>query len=143
MMPLQLELAEVARPLPPKHHISDAAFAFLNHLRFTAMACRSKPRADLFQACALLHVTPTATHQAHADALVRCLGEALGKQPKMHAPGTVEMSFDECWLVQLGEAMAQSDDSSVAFLLSSRVRSENRRLIRFLICRTSKHFALH
>ncbi|MEL6808343.1 MAG: hypothetical protein AAFO97_11225 [Pseudomonadota bacterium] len=73
---------------------------------------------------------------------MRCLAEALAKQPRLLAPGTIEMSFDENWLVQLAEAIAQEDDGSIAFLLNSRVLPEHRRLVRFLVGRISECFSL-
>lgn len=142
MVPLRLDLATDARPVPQQRQVSDPAFAYLNFLRFMSMSCRAKPRTDLFQACALLHASRSASREAHAEALMRCLAEALAKQPRLLAPGTVEMSFDENWLVQLGEAIAQEDDGSIAFLLKSRVLPEHRRLVRFLVGRISECFPL-
>ena len=142
MVPLRLDLAIAPRRNPPARQISDGAFAFLNHLRFMSMSCRSKRRTDLFEACALLHATRSASQEAHAEALMRCLAEALGKQPRLHAPGTVEMTFDETWLLQLGQAIAAEEDASIAFLLKSRVLPQHRRLVRFLIGRISEYFCL-
>ncbi|WP_254685014.1 hypothetical protein [Tateyamaria omphalii] len=122
--------------------VSDGALGFLNHLRFVSMTCRAKRRADLFEACALLHATRSASQEAHAEALMRCLAQALGKQPRLYAPGTVEMTFDESWLLRLGQAIAVGDEGSVAFLLKSRVLPEHRRLVRFLVGRISEFFAL-
>jgi hypothetical protein len=138
MVPLRLELQADTRP---PHRVSDTGSAFLNHLRFTAMACRAKPRADLFEACALLQATRSASLQAHSDALMRCLAQALGAQPKLLAPGTDEITFDESWLLRLGETIAQQDTQSTAFLLASRVLPEHRRLVRFLVGRISASFA--
>ena len=112
----------------------------LNFLRFTAFSCRVKPRTDLFKACALLHVNRSQSLESHAEALMRCLQEALGKSPKLHAPGTAEMSFDEAWLVQLGDAIARDNQASIAFLLRSRVLPEHRRLVGFLVGRISEFF---
>jgi len=119
------------------------AWAFLNHLRFVAMECRVKPRTDLFEACALLKVERSASRDAHAEALMRCLSEAFGKPARLFAPGTTEQTFDEQWLMRLGMACGQSDEDSVRFLLSSRVAFENRRLVRFLIGRIAECFSLN
>lgn len=119
------------------------AWAFLNHLRFVAMECRVKPRTDLFEACALLKVERSASRDAHAEALMRCLGEAFGKPARLFAPGTTEQTFDEQWLMRLGMACGQDDEDSVRFLLSSRVAFENRRLVRFLIGRIAECFSLN
>ena len=140
MVPLGLPNQAEQTPASP---FDAEAMALLNHLRFVAMACRSKPRADLFEACALLQVTRSATQEAHADALMRCLREALGQQPKLHAPGTLETSFDEAWLMQLGIACATKNEASIAFLLRSRVAPENRRLVRYLMTHVSERFSLN
>lgn len=126
----------------PKPEVSAEAFAFVNHLRFVAMSCRVKPREDLFEACALLHVSRSESQVAHAEALMRCLDQALGSKSRLHAPGVAEMTFDESWLMQLGLASARGDESSLAFLLASRVHREHRRLVRFLIGRISDCFSL-
>jgi hypothetical protein len=119
---------------------SDAAF--LNHLRFVSMKCRAKPRTDLFEACALLQVSRGASCEAHAETLMRCLGDAMGKRLTLYAPGTTELSFDEAWLLQLGRALKGGDSASAAFLLNSRVAREHRRLVRYLVGRVSEYFPL-
>jgi hypothetical protein len=127
---------------PPEPELDAASASFLNHLRFVAMTCRAKRRANLFEACALLQISRTASCEAHADALMRCLGDAIGKRITLFTPGTTEISFDEAWLLQLGRALNQGDDASAAFLLNSRVVREHRRLVRFLVARISEHFSL-
>ena len=121
---------------------SSGAMSLLNYLRFTSMECRAKPQTNLFEACALLHVTQSAERDAHADALMRCLSEALGKPAKLFAPATTEVSFDEKWLIQLAVASKAQDEASMRFLLTSRVSAENRRLVRFLMARISEYFPL-
>lgn len=139
MVPLTSSVQPESNRAP---NIAPIAFDFLNHLRFVAMGCRAKPRADLFKACALLHFNRSDSVEAHADALMRCLAQALGKPARLHAPGTAELTFDESWLVQLKTAVANHDESSLSFLLRSRIVPEHRRLIRFLICHISEHFPL-
>jgi len=139
MVPLRLE---TGTQFVPERRLSDEAFAFLNHLRFIAMGCRAKRRTDLFEACALLHVARMASREAHAEALMRCLNEALNTQALLHAPGTEEMSFDERWLVALGRAVGREDTPSIQFLMHSRVPKEHRRLVLFLIGQVTECFAL-
>lgn len=117
----------------PKGGYSLRAMAFLNLLRFVSMECRVKPRMDLFEACALLKAERSASCHGYAEALMRCLGEALGKAPRLYAPGTGELTFDERWLLQLGLAFAHKDTDSQRFLLNSRLSFENRRLVGFLM----------
>ncbi|WP_415919281.1 hypothetical protein [Tateyamaria sp. SN6-1] len=123
--------------------LSAADKGYLNHLRFQSMSCRTKPRANLFEACALLQVSRDASREAHAEALMRCLSEALGQPARLHAPGSVELTFDEMWLLQLGRSLVQDDGASVSFLLERRVRREHQRLVRFLVGRIAECFALN
>lgn len=116
------------------------ATTLLNHLRFTALACRVKPRTDLFEACALLQTTRDLTVQSYAEALTRCLHQAIGQPPRFHAPGTPEMTWDEAWLVSLTHALAIGDEHSTAFLIRSRVARDHQRLIRFLVSQIARHF---
>ncbi len=135
MVPLRLE--RCVDPVPVQE-LSPEAASFINHLRFISMGCRSKRSTNLFEACALLHVEKSASREAFADALMRCLDEALGKRTLLYAPGTTELSFDEKWLVRLGQASAMNDESSVDFLLRSRVGRDHQRLIRYLVAQISK-----
>lgn len=139
MVPLRLE---TGAEYVPDQELSDEAFGYLNHLRFTAMGCRSKRRTALFEACALLQVDRSACRDAHAEALMRCLNEALNKHALLYAPGTTEITFDERWLVELGRAIGREDDPSIQFLLKSRVPNEHRRLVRYLVGQISECFSL-
>lgn len=142
MTALRLDLAPAARPASNPAPASQDV-AFLNHLRFVAMGCRVKPRADLFEACALLHADRTAAREAYSDALMRCLNDALGLRVVLLSPGVAERTFDEDWLISLGRACARRDEASIAFLLNSRVARENRRMIRFLVTRIAECFSLN
>lgn len=138
MVPLKLDVQPQTDRTPTTDPKSTA---FLNHLRFVSMGCRSKPRTDLFKACALLHTDPDSTRSAHAEALMRCLNEALGKPARLHAPGVDEISFDEAWLVQLHAACCRQDNASLTFLLTSRVAQKHRRMVSFLIRQISECFS--
>lgn len=118
-----------------------AGMGLLNELRFVAMNCRTKPQTNLFEACALLQTNRDRSRQAHAEALMRCLNEALGQNARLHAPGVSELTFDDAWLLRLGTAAADQDDASLSFLLRSRVSLEHQRLVRFLIQRIADSFA--
>ena len=137
MMPLPLETNTTC---VPAQEPSQEAHMFLNYLRFVSMGCRAKRKTSLFEACALLHADRNAEAEAYAEALMRCIGEALGKPAKLYSVGTTELTFDESWLTQLGLASARRDEASLQFLLKSRVGREHRRLIRYLVTRTSDCF---
>lgn len=117
-----------------------ASMAMVNFLRFVFMKCRSKRRTGLFEACALLQTTRTASQEALGEALARGLSEGLGRPTRLHAPGAAELTFDEKWLVQLAGAITTGDTASETFLLASRVPMPHRRLIRFLVAGVSEHF---
>ena len=135
MLPLPLDQTAAPRPGDP---LSDTDAARLNHLRHVAMTCRAKPRADLFHACALLQITPAASREAHAEALMRCLPEALGQPARLHAPGADELTFDERWLLELLRAATAGDTASTAILLGRRVGAAHRRLVRYLVSRIAE-----
>lgn len=118
------------------------ADAFVNHLRFLAMGCRAKPRADLFEACALLQTNRVRALEAYSEALVRTLGDSLGQNVRLHAPGTNEQTFDEKWLRELRIAHLTQDGGSLHFLLASRITPANRRLVKYLIAEISDHFPM-
>ncbi|MEM8870930.1 MAG: hypothetical protein AAGE38_11050 [Pseudomonadota bacterium] len=136
MVPLRLDHSAEA---VPEQQPSPDAMGFLNLLRFIAMSCRAKPRADLFEACALLQIDRSVSQEVHAEALMRCLNEALGKPARLYSPGVAEMTFDESWLVQLGLASVKGDKSSFNFLLKSRVSHKHQRLVSFLVHRISNY----
>lgn len=115
----------------------------INHLRMVALDCRSAARADLFEACALLSHNPDVAKTAHAEALMKCLSQTLGKAPKMLRPGVVETSFDEAWLARLSLAARNDDDASLTFLLRSRVPLHACRNVAFLIRAISDNFSLN
>ncbi len=140
MQPLRFEKSPEFQQAPG---LSADESRFVNFLRFVSMGCRAKPRAELFEACALLQGSPSATQEAYAEALMRCLNEALGKSACLRSPGTAELSFDEAWLLQLGRSCARGDGASQQFLLSARVARSNRRLICFLMHRVSECFSLN
>ena len=137
-MTLQL-LKRPAKSLP-ECRLDANALVFLRHLRSVFMTCRPMAKTSLFEACALLHGNPDVAQQAFAEALMRCLGEALSKKVHLYAPGAKETTFDENWLVGLGLAWSRGDEASFDFLINSRVRPENRRLMRYLVSQVAEQF---
>lgn len=113
----------------------------LNALRVTALGCRVAARTDLFHACALLSNNKDTGRDAFSQALFKCLSEAISSKPVFFQPGTVEISFDEAWLIRALIASRSGDDDSVAFLIRSRVPKMYQRQISFLIKGISDQFA--
>lgn len=113
---------------------------FLTLIRQVARRCRVEPRTDLFHACALLSGNKGIARMAYAEVLMRCLGQALGRQPIFYRPGEVELSFDEAWLLRLRESLLREDEASATFLLKSRVVAHARRNCIFLLRGMSECF---
>ena len=135
LMPTSAALAPSPRNREPHHP------AFLMRLREMALQCRTAPRADLVEACAVLSADTAIARTAHLEVLVKCLGQAFGVSPRFYRPGVAELSFDEAWLVRLVECCERGDNDSFAFLLRSRVRPETRHNLAFLIRSISEYFS--
>ncbi|WP_298916948.1 hypothetical protein [uncultured Roseobacter sp.] len=114
----------------------------VTHLRLVALECRTAARADLFEACALLNLDGETAKRTFAETLVKCLATAVSKQVIWYRPGVAELSFDEAWILRCVQAVRQDDQSSLRFLLGSRVAPPDRRYIGFLIAHISEQFCL-
>ncbi|MEM9211106.1 MAG: hypothetical protein AAGA63_06425, partial [Pseudomonadota bacterium] len=95
--------------------------AIINFVRIAVLECRSSAQVDLFKACAVLSLEKTMSLKAHADALAKCLPQALDARPVFFRPGVKSMSFDEAWLQRLATSIETRDTHSTDFLLRSRV----------------------
>lgn len=113
----------------------------LNALRVVALDCRVAARTDLFEACALISNKQNTAQDAFAQALFRCIRDVVGQKPVFYRPGTVELSFDEAWLIRAIMAAAEGDSDSLAFLVRSRVPKIHQRHISFLINGISEQFS--
>ncbi len=107
--------------------------ARLETLRRFASEARAAARLDLDGACALAAPEGPDAARTYAAALFRTLGQALGRPPRLHAPGTAETSFDERWLARLLERIEAGDEPSTTFLLCARVAPSRRRPTAFLL----------
>ena len=107
--------------------------ARLELLRTQAARCRTAAHLDLHRACNLLTLDTDRAPILFARALLRTLGQALGKRPIIHRPGATEVSFDESWLLRLIDRLEDGDMDSVTFLLSRRIPHEYRRSVAFLL----------
>ena len=105
----------------------------LELLRAQAARCRTAAHIDLHRACSLLTLDRERAPVVFARALLRTLGQALGKRLVIHRPGSAEVSFDESWLIRLIERLECGDTDSFTFLLSRRIPHENRRSVAFLL----------
>ncbi|MDX8349446.1 hypothetical protein SLH49_15780, partial [Cognatiyoonia sp. IB215446] len=67
--------------------------------------------------------------------------DVVGNKPVFFRPGTVELSFDESWLMRAIMAAAEDDRDSLAFLIRSRIPKIHQRHISFLINGISQQFS--
>lgn len=116
-----------------EHFVARDPDARLEVLRTQAARCRTAAHLDLHRACNLLTLDPDRAPVVFARALLRTLGQALGKRPIIHRPGASEVSFDESWLLRLIDRLEDGDIDSVTFLLSRRIPHEYRRSVAFLL----------
>ena len=126
---------------PPAPALQDEWRGVLNALRVISLGCRVAVQTDLFKACALLSNKEDTARDAHARALLKCLRQAIQKNPVFYRPGTDQLSFDEAWLMQLLIATKAGDGDSIAFLIRSRVPAMYQRHIAFLIKGISEQFS--
>jgi len=107
--------------------------ARLETLRRFASEARAAARLDLDGACTLAAPDGPDAARTYAAALFRTLGQALGRPPRLHAPGTAETSFDERWLARILERIEAGDEPSATFLICARVAPVRRRPTAFLL----------
>ncbi|MEM7642538.1 MAG: hypothetical protein AAF366_08410 [Pseudomonadota bacterium] len=121
--------APLPRPLPnPAPARSGPGLALL---REVARACRTAPRRDPQDACAL--VGPEAGAETYARALLQALPGLMGRRPVIWRPGSAGQSFDEAWLMAIQAAVLRRDADSLRFLTERRLRPGAAEPILFLI----------
>lgn len=125
----------------PDTYVSPSELSLLEHLRDVARINRCKGYIDLFGACAALAGNRDVALHAASEVLIRCLSQALGHRPVLYRVGETETSFDEKWLMALVRSLRNGDESSLAFLLYSRVPKDACRNLVFLLQRVSDGFS--
>lgn len=113
----------------------------LNHLRMSALDCRVAARTDLFEACALLSLDGEDAKRTFAVTFVKCFPNAANTQIRWYRPGVAEFSFDEAWVLRCLTSIANDDESSLRFLLRSKIATNDRRYIGYLLGQISEQFA--
>ncbi len=107
----------------------------LEWLRRISGQCRCAARADLFQACAMFNSDAHTAADAYAAAIFRAVPAG---RLSFHCPGSVEVSFDESWLMAMLSAAKRGDDASLTFLLARRLPRHLRRQVGFLVVNLSR-----
>jgi hypothetical protein len=99
-------------PLPERRPL------LLTVLRAAASECRTSARLDMPRAFAALN--PGTDAAGLAAVLVRALPQVMPERPYLRPPGAPGTSFDEDWLLALGDAIRRGDRPSERFLLTRR-----------------------
>ncbi len=105
----------------------------IDFLRVTHQLCRTKPKLDFIRACDILKAREEAALSAYVETLVRGLPAALQSATNFHNPGCSELSFDEAWLTRVIQTHINQDESSLAFLVRSRVKCDARSHLLYII----------
>ena len=106
----------------------------VNKLRFLMIDCRKDSRISIDEACKLIQIDKKKSANYFAYNILRTLEEVLGRKPVFRNPGEQTLSFDEQWIAILIKSYLSNDQTSIKFLINSRVENLNKRsYISFLI----------
>ena len=99
----------------------------INKLRFLMIGCRKDARISIDEACKLIQIDKKKSARYFAHNILRTLEEVIGKKPVFRNPGEKNLSFDEQWIASLITSYKINDQTSVKFLINSRVENLNKR----------------
>ena len=106
----------------------------INKLRFLMIGCRKDARISIDEACKLIQIDKKTSARYFAHNILRTLEEVIGKKPVFRNPGEKNLSFDEQWIASLITSYKINDQTSIKFLIKSRVENLSKRsYISFLI----------
>ena len=106
----------------------------INKLRFLMIGCRKDARLSIDEACKLIQIDKKTSAHYFAHNILRTLEEVIGKKPVFRNPGEKNLSFDEQWIASLITSYKINDQTSIKFLINSRVENLNKRsYISFLV----------
>ena len=106
----------------------------VNKLRFLMIDCRKESRISIDEACKLIQIDKKKSANYFAYNILRTLEEVIGKKPVFRNPGEQTLSFDEQWIASLINSYLSNDQTSIKFLINSRVENLNKRsYISFLV----------
>lgn len=116
---------------------------WLSLVRSGIRTCRAKGRLELCEACASLKDNPNACIDAYVDALLRAISQGMGEPLVIHQTGAREQSFDERWLIALLEAASRGDNSSLGFMLRTRLSAALVPEVRWLLLQIHQSLSSH
>ena len=104
------------------YKISSGELELLDAVREQAKQARSLPKLDVFKACELVQLDIELMTPELISIFVRSLPQAFGRSTHFFPVGTLEMSWDEKWLISLVSAISRADYDSVQFLIKTSIK---------------------
>ena len=105
----------------------------VNKLRFLMIDCRKESRISIDEACKLIQIDKRKSANYFAYNILRTLEEVIGKKPVFRNPGEKNLSFDEQWIASLITSYKINDQTSIKFLIKSRVVNLSKRSYIFFL----------
>ena len=109
-------------PVCDNYKISSEELELLEAVREEAKQARSMPKIDVFKACELVQLDIELLTPELLSIFIRSLPQALGRSTHFLPNGTLELSWDEKWLISLVSAISRADYDSVHFLIKTSIK---------------------
>ena len=104
------------------YKISSDQQELLEAFREQAKQARSLPKMDVFKACELVQLDIELMTPELLSIFVRSLPQAFGRSTHFLPVGTLELSWDEKWVISLVSAVSRADYDSVHFLIKTWIK---------------------
>ena len=104
------------------YEISSDELELLETVREEAKQARSMPKMDVFKACELVQLDIELLTPEILSIFIRSLPQAFGRSTNFFPVGTLELSWDEKWLISLVSAISRADYDSVHFLIKTSIK---------------------
>ena len=95
--------------------LSSEELELLDVIRREAKQARSMPKIDVFKTCELVQLDLETLTPELLSIFIRSLPQAFGRSTHFLPTGTLELSWDEKWLISLVAAISRADYDSVLF----------------------------
>ena len=109
------------------YEISSDELELLETVREEAKQARSMPKMDVFKACELVQLDIELLTPEILSIFIRSLPQAFGRSTNFFPVGTLELSWDEKWLISLVLAVSRADYDSVYFLIKTCIKPSHQK----------------
>ena len=104
------------------YRLNTEELELLEAIREHAKQARSLPKIDVFKACELVQLDIELVTPELLSIFVRSLPQAFGRPTNFFSSGSLELSWDEKWLISLVSAISRADYDSVHFLIKTSIK---------------------